>query len=147
MKERGLVEKGGVRVPGEVCGGASALPSSAVSPVWRCPALSGVPAGEGENSATWKTTSLPQGSPSCPCWAWWGQNTAVTLCPCYVQRHLPGTRTCDSGPSNKRTAAGEREYRYVKSQAVRWQRVHVFVIDIYLVVWGENELEDNHQSN
>lgn len=85
----------------------SAPPSSPVSPAWRCPALWGAPAGEGVNSATWRTTSQPLGSLGCPCWAWWGQSRALRLCPCHVQRHLPGTRTCDSGPSDRRTEAAK----------------------------------------
>lgn len=41
----------------------------------------------------------------------------------------------------------KREHHFVRSRAARQQRMQVFVIDVYLVVWGENELENNHQSN
>lgn len=99
--------------PGEICRGplevaaVVAPPSSPVSPAWHCPALSGAPTGVGGNSATSRTTNQPQENPGCPYWAWWGPSRVQWLCPCSGQRHLPGTQTCDSGPSNRRTAAAK----------------------------------------
>lgn len=59
--------------PGAVCGGPSeeaavaAPPSCPVSLAWCCPVLLGAQGEEGGNSATWKTTNQPQGSPGCLC--------------------------------------------------------------------------------
>lgn len=152
----GRKRSGCVTGPGAVCGGpleeaaGAAPPSSPVSPAWHCRALSGAPGGEGGNSATLRTTSRPRGSPGCPCWAWWVQNRARKLCPCRAQRHLPGTQTCDSGLSNRRTGAAKYSKKNKKpiyqlsSSNITCSNIYQF--HIYLIVRGEDELEDNHQA-
>lgn len=148
----GRKRPGCIKGPGAVCGGpleeaaVASPPSSPVSPAWCCPALSGAPGGEGGNSATLRTTSQPQGNPGCPCWAWWGQSRAQKLCPCCVQRHLPGTQTCDSGLSNRRTGATKTKYNKYQLSSSKTALNNIYKSHVYLIVRGEDELEDNHQA-
>lgn len=103
----------------------------------------GAPAAEGGNSATLRRANQLQESPSCLYLAWWGPSRAQSTAPWLVRTRLPGTRICDSAQSGR--TSGAREGKERNSACSRSTVSCSRTLTPYLIVGGEDELEDDQQ--